>query len=258
MSKSLTYSMNLRFARSHRQKEEALCHTLNYTLFSHHSLTVPSLAACTIHATLHSHSKCTVTYNCRVSAALFAVIPPTVTYMEVGCILTLVEEMIVRLFIFTVIVTMTITINGKSYTNVTANSPPYISTFSHDKLRSDAMLPQCDEFNRLHRDRTKQDIEILYRFNKDRVISGKICPQSQMIVLPESMSLIVSGVCIIKNTMHIIDYSKNLNTPSCTNHSLPGIPIVKAKDKYKFELFQPFPQIGEPALICSLHRKRCR
>ena len=29
MSRSLTYSMNLRFARSHRQKEEALCHTVN-------------------------------------------------------------------------------------------------------------------------------------------------------------------------------------------------------------------------------------
>jgi len=112
-------------------------------------------------------------------------------------------------------------------------------------------MQQCDEFNRLHRDRTKQDIEILYRFNKDRIISGKICPQSQMIVVPESMSLIVSGVCIIKNTMHIIDYSKNLNTPSCTDHSLPGIPIVKAKDHYKFENFQPFPQIGEPALILN-------
>jgi hypothetical protein len=69
--------------------------------------------------------------------------------------------------------------------------------------------------------------------------------------VPESMSLIVSGVCIIKNTMHIIDYSKNLNTPSFTDHSLPGISIVKAKDHYKFENFKPFPQIGEPALILN-------
>ena len=37
VSKSLTYSMDLRFVRSHRQKEEALCHTVNwrYRLYVH-------------------------------------------------------------------------------------------------------------------------------------------------------------------------------------------------------------------------------
>jgi len=55
VSKSLTYSKDLRFARTHRQKEEALCYTVNLRLLYVH---------------LNLYSNCTDVHTSDVSCKL--------------------------------------------------------------------------------------------------------------------------------------------------------------------------------------------